>query len=61
LDSQGYIPPDGKAWVDKIRGKGNEANHEIALMCKDDAILVLRFTEMLLRFVYELPALLRGV
>ncbi len=58
LDSKGYIPPNGKKWVDKIRDRGNEANHEIKLMNEADAALLLKFTEMLLRFVYELPSLL---
>ena len=32
LASNGFIPPNGKGWVDHIRQKGNEATHEIALM-----------------------------
>jgi len=32
LSSKNYIPPDGKEWVDHIRKKGNEANHEIVIM-----------------------------
>jgi hypothetical protein len=60
LDSKGYIPPNGKKWVDKIRDRGNEANHEIKLMNEADATLLLKFTEMLLRFVYELPSMLEG-
>ena len=55
LDSQHYIPPDGKHWVDHIRDKGNEANHEIVQMSRDDAELLLTFVEMLLRFIYEFP------
>ena len=31
LDREGYTPPKGKDWVDDIRDKGNEANHEILL------------------------------
>ncbi len=57
LAKTGYIPPNGLAWVDYIRERGNEANHEIALMKKTDADAVLTFTENLLRNVYELPAL----
>jgi Domain of unknown function (DUF4145) len=55
LSDKGYVPPDGKHWVDHIRGKGNEANHEIVLMNAADARLLLIFVEMLLRFVYEFP------
>jgi hypothetical protein len=59
LDSKGYIPPDGKAWVDHIRKKGNEANHEIKQMIQNDAQELITFTEMLLRFVFEFPAKVR--
>src|SRR5439155_344168 len=37
LANQGYVPPNGRGWVDHIRTKGNEANHEIVLMTKADA------------------------
>jgi hypothetical protein len=59
LDSKGYIPPDGKKWVDHIRQKGNEANHEIKRMFQLDAQDLMIFTEMLLRFVYEFPSKVR--
>jgi len=55
LSDKGYIPPNGKHWVDHIRKKGNEATHEIALMKENDAKELMAFTEMLLRFVYEFP------
>jgi len=55
LSEKGYIPPNGKHWVDHIRQKGNEANHEIAVMTEQDSKNLLTFTEMLLRFIYEFP------
>jgi hypothetical protein len=55
LSDKGYVPPDGKHWVDHIRKKGNEATHEIVLMNATDAQELLIFVEMLLRFVYEFP------
>lgn len=55
LDSNGFIPPNGKAWVDHIRDKGNEATHEIPSITQADARDLLVFVEMLLRFVFELP------
>jgi hypothetical protein len=58
LDEKGYVPPNGKKWVDRIRTKGNEATHEIRLTDKQEASQVLTFTEMLLRFVYEFPSML---
>ena len=53
LAQNGYIPPDGRQWVDYIRTKSNEANHEISLMTPLDANDLITFTEMLLRLVYE--------
>jgi hypothetical protein len=56
LAGNGYVPPNGKAWVDHIRKKGNEATHEIVLMSRDDANELILFSEMLLKFIYEFPA-----
>jgi hypothetical protein len=56
LAAAGYIPPNGRVWVDHIRKKGNEATHEIQLMSKSDADELIAFSEMLLKFVYEFPA-----
>lgn len=55
LSSAGYVPPNGKGWVDHIRKKGNEATHEIVMMTKLDAEELLSFAEMLLKFIYEFP------
>jgi len=57
LSDKGYVPPNGKHWVDHIRKRGNEATHEIALMSETDAKELLSFLEMLLRFIYEFPNL----
>jgi hypothetical protein len=56
LAKQGYVPPDGRIWVDHIRTKSNEANHEIVAMTDTDAADLVTFVEMLLRFIYEFPA-----
>lgn len=56
LADRHYIPPDGKQWVNHIRLKGNEANHEIQLMDTADAKDLLLFTGMLLRFIYDFPS-----
>jgi len=56
LANNGFVPPKGKAWVDYIRKKGNEANHQIELMNEEDASALLTFVENLLAFIYELPA-----
>lgn len=55
LSKAGFIPPNGRGWVDHIRTKGNEATHEIALMTQADAEELVAFTEMLLKFIYEFP------
>jgi len=59
LADKNYIPPDAKGWVDHIRTKGNEANHEIVLMAKGDAEDLLSFIEMLLKVIYEFPAAIK--
>ena len=59
LSAKGFIPPDGRDWVDHIRTKGNEANHEIVLMTRDEAVELIAFIEMLLKFIYEFPAKMR--
>ncbi len=56
LAQKNYVPPDGKGWVDYIRTKGNEANHEIKVMSAVDADDLITFLEMLLKFIYEFPA-----
>jgi Domain of unknown function (DUF4145) len=58
LSDNGYVPPQGKKWVTKIKDRGNDANHEIQTMEEPDAKLILHFTASLLRFNYELPSLL---
>jgi hypothetical protein len=55
LASHGIIPVSGKTWVDHIRAKGNEANHEIVVMSQEEATELMAFVEMLLKIVYEFP------
>lgn len=55
LADKGYVPPNGRGWVDHIRQKSNEANHEIVLMCQGDADDLITFAEMLLKFIFEFP------
>lgn len=60
LGDRGYVAPDARAWVDRVRERGNEANHEIVIMGENDAKELLDFIEMLLRFIYEFPSRLPG-
>lgn len=55
LADSGFVPPNGRGWVDHIRTKGNEATHEISLMTNDDADDLISFVEMLLKFIFEFP------
>jgi len=55
LDEHHYIPRNGKGWVDRIRRLGNEANHEIVLMTREQAEEALTFTGWLLTLTYQLP------
>jgi hypothetical protein len=55
LAANGFVPPNGKGWVDHIRKKGNDANHEIVFMSRSDAEDLIIFVEMLLKFIYEFP------
>lgn len=57
LSSKGYIPPNSTKWIDQIRTTGNIATHEIKLIPKQESDKILKFTEMLLRIVHELPGL----
>ena len=56
LSASNYIPPDAKDWVDYIRSKGNEANHEIVLSTREDARNLIDFSIMLLKLIYDFPA-----
>lgn len=55
LDANHYIPPDSRDWVDRIRTKGNLANHEIQDIIAEDAKLILTLVEALLSYIYEIP------
>lgn len=56
LVSKNFTPPNSKPWVDKIRSKGNEANHEIKIMTNADANEVIVFIGMIMQFIYSFPA-----
>lgn len=48
-----YAPPNSKTWIDKIRQKGNEANHEIVIMDASQAQEIIKLCELLITFIYE--------
>ena len=55
LEENNFIPPGVKDGVNYIRRKGNEANHDILLMEKEDAEILIKFLGMFMKFVYEFP------
>ena len=57
LVEKGFVPPNGRPWVDEIRKRGNEATHEIVTMTADQASNVVMFLQWLLKFVYEFPSM----
>lgn len=56
LAEEGYVPPNGRSWVDEIRKKSNDLNHQIIVADRSEAEQLLDFIEMLLKFIYEFPA-----
>ena len=56
LANNNHVPPACKLWVEQIKDVGNEANHEIKMMKKEDAEHLVSFCEMLLKIFYEFPA-----
>jgi hypothetical protein len=60
LANNNHIPASCKDWVDQIREAGNEANHEIKMMKRDDAEQLVSFCEMLLKITYEFPAVAKA-
>lgn len=59
LEENNYVPPKGKEWVDTIRKVGNDANHKIEFKTELQAKKILIFVEMLLKFIYEMPGMMK--
>lgn len=59
LSEKNFVPPGAISWIDHIRKIGNQANHEIAIIEPDDAKELLEFVGMLLKIIYEFPAIVR--
>lgn len=56
-----YIPANARGWVDHVRVRGNEANHEIVVMGSDDAEGMITLAGMLLKIAYEFPRRVPGM
>lgn len=55
LENGGFIAPPNRPWIDKIRALGNDANHDLAAMTKEQAEMAVDFASMLLKTLYEYP------
>lgn len=55
LKQSGFIPPNGDKALEYMRKLGNEKNHEIKIGGKEEAEKIIKFVEMLLIFMYEVP------
>jgi Domain of unknown function (DUF4145) len=53
------ITPDIRAWADHVRVEGNAALHDPEEFAEGDAKSLRFFTEMFLRYVFELPGAVR--
>ena len=53
LETEGYVTPTMKDWVNSIKDTGNDATHKLEPASKENAENVLDLTEMLLKLVYE--------
>jgi hypothetical protein len=59
LESQGYVTPPMKPWVDLIRQHGNRATHRLEAPDRKRAESSLMFTAELLRLIYEMEYVAR--
>jgi hypothetical protein len=57
LDKAGYISTGLKPAIEKVKDRGNIANHDLPASTEADSLVTLRITEHLLRSVYEIPGL----
>jgi Domain of unknown function (DUF4145) len=57
LSNAGYITTGLKDVVDRIRKRGNVANHELPPSTEQDSLLTMTITEHLLEGMYELPGM----
>jgi len=54
---EGWAPKGSDGIVKYVKDRGNEANHQIVTKNIDEAERVLKFTEQLLRNMFELASL----
>ena len=60
LEQNHYFPKASKEWVDHVRKKGNAAAHHLGPVTKADAVELINFVEVLLKQLFEFPALMQA-
>lgn len=55
LNDKHFVSVKSHNWVDQIRKYGNEATHKLEVNSQQDAQMILKFCEMLLKMNYEYP------
>jgi hypothetical protein len=56
LDDNRYLPPGARdTWVDFIRDRANEENHQIVIITQPEADKLVELTWHLLKHIYDLP------
>lgn len=55
LVEKGYVPPNAKDWIDRIRTMANQSVHKLEIWEREDAEIIGKFLMYLLVFIYELP------
>ena len=53
LIKNNHVPKNLAKWVEKIKDKGNDANHKIEILKEDDAKELIERVEMLLKMMYS--------
>lgn len=57
LEKAGHIGPALRPSVEKVKDRGNAANHDLPASTEQDSLVTLTITEHLLRGIYEIPGL----
>lgn len=55
LEQAGYIAVGIRPAVDKVKNRGNVANHDLPASTEAESLTTLKITEHLLRELYEIP------
>lgn len=58
LKDNNFVTTRSDKWVDSIRKSGNESNHEVNIGTREEAELMIKFSEMIIKTNFEYPALM---